>query len=255
MALPVIAVLIFMLARPKGSSPSANPDDYALRPAIAKQVTPPCAPTSKATNSIPLNAFYDIPASGFDSAGGYLFLSDVPRNLQTFSEVTFHIDGITCLWGRDCAERQNLIYREEILGIPVNQKFDSLYIYHNAFWASPPRTPVYDLVLRYEDGSSVTITIRYGADVLDWSSSPNDTREPFDPNSMVAWRKNITRNNGRTEGARQFLTEIKNQDPSVQVLSIDLYSSKRQSSGCIAAMTTGPSGLVQNAKDAERTTY
>ena len=38
-----------------------------------------------------------------------------------------------------------------------------------------------------------------------------------------------------------------------KVLSIDLYSSKEQSAGCIAAMTTGPSGLVRKAKAATRT--
>ncbi len=208
----------------------------------------------KASNSIPLDAFYDVPASSFDDGNGeYLYLSDVPRDLQTFASVALHIGGITCLWGRNCAEIQGLVYRKEVLGIPVNRKFDSLYVYHNAFWAGASSTPVYDIVFRYQDGSSVTNVIRYATDIFDWDANPKDRAEPSNPNSMVAWRSDVISRNGRTHAARVCLTEIKNRNPSIPVVSIDLYSAKTQVSGCIAAMTTGRSGLVRKAKAVRKT--
>jgi RNA polymerase sigma factor (sigma-70 family) len=208
----------------------------------------------KAADAIALDAFYDMPASDFDSAGGYLYLSEMPRDLQRFADVALHIDGIACLWGGNCTAIQRLVFREEIPGIPVNRKFDSLYVYHNAFWAVPAGTPVYNLVFRYHDGSSVTNVIGYGTDVFDWDANPSDMSEPSNPDSMVAWRGKFNRNGG-AQAARICLTEIKNRRRSIEVVSMNLYSAKSASTGWIAAMTTGPSGLVRKAKAARKAAH
>jgi hypothetical protein len=153
------------------------------------------------------------------------------------------------LTGRPClgeapARRNNITFRTNRLGIPVHQKFASLYVFHFAEWSDRRGTPVYDLVLRYEDGSSVTNEIEYGTDIYDFYAPPNDTTEPSGSNSIVAWRGHFTVKSGVNQALRAFVTELKNPNPSVEVVSLDLFSCKNKSVGCVLAITTGPSGLV-----------
>lgn len=176
-----------------------------------------------------------------------------PAIFKPFRNVELQIDGILCLRGLGDAQQQ--LFRQQILGIQVNQKFESLYVYQAAFYVSPYKTPVYDLVFRYEDGSSVTNEIQYGTHVFDWYSSRNDATEPSSSDSIVAWRGNHIMNSGVLQSLRFCLTELKNPRPSVQVFSIDLYSCKNHSTACIAAMTTGPSGSVSSAKVAKEGAY
>lgn len=142
-------------------------------------------------------------------------------------------------------------YPEHELGIPVKGKIASLYVLHFTEWSDPRGTPVYDLVLRYQDGSSVTNELKYGTDLMDFYAPNNDRTEPSGPNSVVAWRGHFVMGNGTDQALRIFLTELKNPRPSDAVASVDLYSRKNQSAGCVLSITTGESGLVHKAKPAQ----
>jgi hypothetical protein len=140
-----------------------------------------------------------------------------------------------------------LDFPEEITGIPVNQKFDTLYVYHATFYSAPSGTPVYELVFRYEDGSSATNQLLYGDDVLDFNSGVKGNRPvkgPTSPHSRLAWVGGSFTENGK-QPLRFCLTAIKNPQADLEVTSIDLYSCKSRAAAVILAMTTGPSNLMK----------
>ena len=101
---------------------------------------------------------------------------------------------------------------EEIVGIPVNRRFEMLYIYHTAIFWSPNRVPIYQLVFRYADGESATNTIRYGADILDWFATPDKQGRipgPTGHNSKLAWHGEYSAN-GKITNLRFSLTALSN---------------------------------------------
>jgi hypothetical protein len=168
----------------------------------------------------------------------------VPIGFQVFDHVPLQIDGYMLLWGEGNAQ-SGAVFPEQVLGIPVNQRFETLYVYHCTFYGSPNNTPVYDLVFRYEDDDSVTNTIRYGVDTLDFNSpGGKKIKGPTGPNSKVAW----VGGSFTPDGKRPLLfclTAINNPKPFLKVTSIDLFSCKNKSAGVILALTTGRSGLMK----------
>ena len=189
-----------------------------------------------------LTGQYAATAQAFESSSG--FWGDVPWEFQVFHYVPLQIDGIIYLWGAGNAKAGN-VFPEEVLGIPVNQKFEALYVYHCTFYGSLKDTPVYDMVFRYEDGESATNTIRYGVDTLDFNSpGGKKVLGPSGPNSKVAWIGSSFTPDGK-HPLLFSLTAIKNPRPTTKVASIDLYSCKNQSSGVIFAMTAGPAGMMK----------
>ena len=115
----------------------------------------------------------------------------MPWEFQVFDHVPLQIDGMLCLWGAGNA-RSGAVYPESATGIPVNLKFDTLYVYHCTFYNSPKGTPVYDLVFRYEDGESATNTMRYGIDTMDFNTNPGgkaikDIKGPTGRTTKIGW--------------------------------------------------------------------
>jgi hypothetical protein len=190
---------------------------------------------------VDLTGSYAVPASVLENSSG--FWGEIPWEFQVFQHVPLQIDGIIYLWGAGNAKAGN-VFPEEVLGIAVNQKFETLYVYHCTFYGSPKNTPIYDLVFRYENGDSATNTIRYGIDTIDFNTAGKKTVPPSSPNTKVGW----TGSSFTPDGRRPLLfslTAIKNPQPSLKVASIDLFSSKNQSAGVILAMTAGPSRLMK----------
>lgn len=97
---------------------------------------------------IDMTASYAAPASSMEDSQS--FWGEVPWEFQVFHGVPLQIDGIIYLWGEGNA-KAGADFPEEVTGIGVNQKFETLYVYHCTFFNSPKGTPVYDLVFRYED--------------------------------------------------------------------------------------------------------
>jgi hypothetical protein len=187
---------------------------------------------------------YTTPASYFDKITAFPAWTAVPRGFQVFANVPLQIDGMICLWGSGNAA-MGLIFPEQITGIEMKRKFETLYIYHASFFASPNGTPVYEVVFRYDDGSSATNQICYGTDVLDWyANRGNKVIGPTGPNAKLAWH-GVYSGSGNTQPLRFCLTAVNNPHPAVEVASIDLFSCKSRTAGCIHAFTTGRSGLLK----------
>ncbi|MGB7767533.1 MAG: hypothetical protein WBN22_01600 [Verrucomicrobiia bacterium] len=169
---------------------------------------------------------------------------DVPFGFQVFDHVPLQIGGYLLLWGEGNATA-GAVFPEQVLGIPVNQRFETLYVYHCTFYGSRNKTPVYNLVFRYEDDESVTNTIRYGVDVIDFNT-PGSIKDaaPTGPNSKAAWEGGSFTPDGKRP-LLFCLTAIENPKPFLEVKTIDLYSCKNRSAGVILAMTPGRSGLMK----------
>lgn len=201
--------------------------------AIAKQIVTPVDMTAK----------YMVPAYQFDSLNTFGWHS-VPIGFQVYAQVPFNVDGFICLWGGTSA-KGGLILPEYDTDIAVSQKFQTLYVYHAVFFASPANTPVYDLVFNYADGSSATNEVLYGADVLDWNVKRSRTSKgPTGARSRLGWQGG-TFARGRKYPLRFTVTAIDNPLPDTEVTTIDLISCKSDSAPCILAMTAGKSGLMK----------
>jgi len=189
---------------------------------------------------------YTTPASYFDQITSYPAWGTVPIGFDVFDNVPLQIDGMICLWGAGNANKLKIVFPEKILGIAVNQKFETLYVYHGAFFTSPDKTPVCEVVFRYADGSSATNQLLYGSDILDWvaKSRGKTTIGPTGSHSKLAWVGG-TFKPGAKQPLRFCLTAFENPQPSLEVSTIDLFSCKSQTAPCIMAMTTGKSGLMR----------
>ena len=193
---------------------------------------------------IDLTAHYSTPASYFDQITEFPAWKSVPRGFEAFDHVPLEIGGQMCLWS-ERAESRGLHFPDQFLDIGVNQKFETLYVYHGAFFASPAKTPVCAVVFRYTDGSSVTNQLLYGIDILDWNYKRGRTGfAPTAPRSKLAWVGG-TATPGKNEPLRFCLTAIENPQPDVEVATIDLFSCKGRTTAVIMAMTTGKSGLIK----------
>ena len=211
---------------------------------LPKPVQASVTDTNSAT-PVDLTAYYTTPASSFDAINGFPAWKSVPRGFQVFDQVPLQIGGQICLWGGGNATKLHIIFPEQLLGITLNRTFETLYIYHGAFFKSPAGTPVCQVVFRYEDGSSATNQLRYGEDILDWIATTNadGVIGPTGPNSRLAW-VNGSFTPGKVQPLRLCLTAVDNPRPYLRVTVIDLYSCKSWTAPCIMAMTTGRSGLM-----------
>jgi hypothetical protein len=205
---------------------------------LAAAAGPPPAP-------LDLTGFYQMTASQFERIRSHPW-GVVPRGLQTICNVPLDIGGMLCLWGEANA-KSGQPYQEKVDGIPVRRRFDTLYVYHAAFYDSRDGSPVYHLTFKYEDGTSSMTTICYGAHLRNWWQMAHEAvTELTDSKSKTVWRGDPPDRNA--EGPfklRFFITSITNPRPALEVKSISLASAKGNSAGCILAMTTGPANLLR----------
>ena len=192
-----------------------------------------------------LTTNYTTPVSYFDKITKFPAWKTVPRGLQVFDGVPLDIEGMICLWGEGNAKKLHIIFPEARLGIPLNQKFETLYVYHGSFFSSPPGTPVCAVVFRYADGSSATNQMLYGDDIIDWvANRGGPVIGPTNPRSKLAWVGGSLATNS-VRPLRLCLTAIENPQPELEVQTVDLYSCKSMTAPCIMAMTPGKAGLMK----------
>ena len=225
---------VALLAGCKKASPAVATD--TAKDMIASH---DAAPLSLTTN-------YTTPASYFDSITRFPAWKTVPRGPQVFDGVPLDIEGMICLWGEGNATKLHIIFPEARLGIAMNKKFDTLYVYHGCFFTSDAGTPVCAVVFRYADGTSVTNQMLYGDDFIDWMTKKGEEpiAGPTAERSRLAWVGGSSSTNS-FRPLRLCLTAIENPQPTVEVTTVDLYSLKSRTAACIMAMTPGKAGLMK----------
>jgi hypothetical protein len=167
-----------------------------------------------------------------------------PVGKHTFAGVPVEIQGATILWGKRNADRK-LKYPKTHTDIPVQQKFETLYILHSVFFEAAKGEPSFYTVINYEGGKKQSDEILCGEDSKDWwVNDPKEELGPSSERSTLAW-KGTGKANGRDQDVRFCLTAIENRHPDSVVTSIDLVSSEKQAAGVILAITLGKSGLLK----------
>jgi len=145
-------------------------------------------------------------------------LASLPTGEQTFHGITFQVgEGVIQLGSTLLQDKP-----AKVNGIPVGKKFSKLHILHaTGFYLSEQDTPIGAYTVQYDDGTSATIPIVYGMDVLDWWKYPAN---PEPTRGKVAWA-------GENEGAKGFgatirlyLTTWENPHPAKTVTNIDYAS-------------------------------
>lgn len=103
------------------------------------------------------------------------------------------------------------------------------------------------MVFHYQDDaiSPATNEVLYGEDVLDWYvGKARRLVGPRGPHSRLAWMGGAVSPKNK-DPLRLCLTAITNPVPDLSVTSIDFYSCKNESAGCIFAVTAGKAGLMK----------
>jgi hypothetical protein len=195
-----------------------------------------------------MTACYQTPASYFDKITSFPAWRTVPRGPQVFAGVPLEIGGMICLWGENNAKKLNLNFPEARTDIPMNRKFETLYVYHGTFFSEHDGVPVFSVIFRYDDGASATNELRYGEDMLDWAANRRGrVVGPTAPRSKLAWVGGSFSpdNPQKKEPLRFCLTAIENPRPDATVTTVDLFSCKSKAAACVLALTPGKSGLLK----------
>ena len=133
---------------------------------------------------------------------------------------------------------------EKIEGIKLNRKFARLYFLHATGYIGEEDKQIAEYTVHYGDGSSATIPVEYGKDVLDWwnyPASPDPTR------GKVAWNgENEPARKEFDAGIRLYMCTWANPKPNVQITSID-YAMTNGEMTCLpfCVAMTGEEGPVK----------
>lgn len=212
--------------------------------ATPQQADAPAESKESKGEPLDMTAQYRTPAANFDQIKTYPW-RDAPRGSQTFGNVPLEIGGMICLWGGRNAQG-GLVFPSYVEGIPVQRKFETIYLYHATFNNAEDGTPVSNLVFNFDDESHSAFEICCGVHLKDWLVNVNNSTELSDPKSkLVVRRKSSMSTDDAPRELRFYITEIANPQPSSVVTTIDIVSAKEKSSYCILAITTGPAGLLK----------
>jgi hypothetical protein len=223
---------------PTKDEPS-NDDSTSAAPAVAT--------ADSSAVSVDLTDHYQMQAANFDKITQYPWPA-APRGSQTFANVPLEIGGAIMLWGENNSKR-GMNFPEQIAGVPLNQKFETLYVCQGCFFEGPPGTPVCEVVFHYDDGTSAADTIVCGVDSRDWYANPAQVPlGPTGPRSTLAWTGE-GKSGDRPQAIRFCLTAIANPHSDKEVTAVDFVSSKSQTAACILAVTVGKSSLMKPTEE------
>lgn len=235
----------------------AEPASKSVEPAVAvadesadpqsSVKTDDVAGDKPAADPVDLTSHYRLKSSDFDKVTQFPWPA-VPRGSQTFAGVPLEIGGAIFLWG-ERNEKAGMKYPEQVAGIPLKRKFETLYVCHASFYEGPAGIPLCEVVFHYDDGTSATDAILCGDDARDWFVKPAPAMlGPTGPRSTLAW-KGEGKMGERTQPIRFCLTAIANPHPDQEVIALDLNSAKTQAAACILAISTGKADLMKRTED------
>ena len=206
-------------------------------PEVVAKVAVQSAP--QAIDLVPFSIPGDL--TSFNQPGAW---SVVPRGRQVLGNVPFQIDTLVQLWGQGGASAGKA-YREAVENLPVNRKFEVLYMLNGTAYAASEGDDVMSVLLHYADGTTGKLTIRYGTQTGDWWQLHSTTQvNATDPATKVVWRAEDPSVARYNKSMRFFCTPLVNPKPALEVKSLDLVSEKSQAVPLILALTTGPAGLL-----------
>jgi hypothetical protein len=170
---------------------------------------------------------------------------NLPEGEQAFAGVTFRV-------APDLGSTPNVISLrghsadvsdEQVLGIPVGRVAARLAFLHNYHLAdargAKSGATLFTYRVRYADGSTTDIPVRFGREVDDWLS--RSETDLFDlPAARLAWSQPVIKRKG-AQSIRIYAMEWENPRPDLAIASIDMLNAQPYLIGAPAvfAISTG----------------
>ena len=163
-------------------------------------------------------------------------LASLPTGEQTFASVKFKI-------GKNFIQlhspRLKVEKPSKVEGIAVGQKVEKLHFLHSTMYGKGnPKiedgTVIAEYRVRYEDGPTETIKVKYGEDVRDWWYAKDAPAEKT--KEKVAWEGENEASKSINNGLRLYLTTWKNPKVGKKVVAIDFVRAEdtQASPFCVA---------------------
>lgn len=203
-------------------------------PAIAPgSIGAPAALSAAVFHTVPLDGFYQRQFVDYRPSASW---AQVPRGETNFDGVPFLMIGKIDLTGLGRA-RDGEFHPSQVGAIPVGQKAGRLHLIHGASYDAPDDTPIASLRLRYENGETRSLFVRYGVHVRNWYIEARETNpELSDARSLVIWNGH-SGPDGTGTPTRLFKTTFDNPLPSQVIQSIDLLSLFARANSVMLAIT------------------
>src|SRR5262245_17769813 len=210
---------------------AAAPGAKASRTAVAaaaKETTP-----STRFYALPLESFYQRLFASYRPTDSW---AQVPRGATNFDGVPFRMFGKIDLTGLGRA-RDGEFQPSRVGDIPVGHRATRVHLIHGASYDAPDDTPVASVRMRYENGETRNLFLRYGVHARNWYVEANEVNsELSDPRSFVIWNGN-SRPDGAGKPTRLFKTTFDNPLPTQAIRSVELLSLFARANAVFLALT------------------
>jgi len=155
---------------------------------------------------------------------------------QIIDGVPFEITGRALLFGKKESKWMHQTNYPDLVGIPVQRKFDELHLVHNARWAEAEGQIIAYIRLNYANRKGAILPIAYGRHVRDWSRLASEERETLsDDRSKIIWRGTGLPSFKST--TRVFKSTLDNPNPDLVVSTIDILTTRSLSAYELLAAT------------------
>jgi hypothetical protein len=168
-------------------------------------------------------------------------LKRLPKGIQTFNGIRFDIRGLIQLGGLSLYEEsdyntedKNKHYPDRVDGIKIGQKTPAINFLHATAWGGEKGLEVGEYVIRYTDGSLITVPLNYLDVFRDWWFMPEDE---MPGNAKIAWTglNDLTKELGYQ--VRLFNYKWENPQSDKRIHSIDFISKMTEVSPFLVAIT------------------
>ena len=165
--------------------------------------------------------------------------SQIPKGQQTILGVPFDITGLIRLAGLS-PQRDEWYFRPEVKGIRVNRAFERLYLLHATFYYADPGKVIAVARLRYADGSTSDLPIKYGDHSMNYWRARYELRSnPSDSDSRISWTGDGSTLAEYGNSLRLCVSSFINPHPGAIVQEIDLISTWQDPSEVVVGMAVG----------------
>lgn len=197
---------------------------------------PPHAPAE----TVDLSAYYNAPLAdppeGEFPANDF---SELPVGIQTLAGTVFDVRGRLQVFGPP-ADGGWTLAEDRVEGIHVGRPVRRLHFLEAAHGDSRHVTtgePIGHYRVRFADGRSVDLPLRYNLEITDWWALDHLPAEL--PGPMVAWRgaNPWSRHQGEGKGIRLFKRTWENPFPEVAVAAVDLVAGHPRTHPWLIALT------------------
>lgn len=185
---------------------------------------------------INLEAYYNASLDDDFHQGGLANnnLASFPSGTFDYAGVMFDARGLVHLGGRQIQAISSLEYPKAVTDILIGQKASEIHFLHGAGFRAQEGRPIGQWILYYNDGTEVVIPIRYGIEVSDWWTRPD--QEPLD-GSDVAWEGENAATEESPMRIRLYKTTWANPHPEKMISAMDFRSTMTDCSPFLLGIT------------------